>query len=462
MTLAKRMVSQDLEKHIFATTERLKALSITTEGASPPQLEADQPADRSVQQLHWNSFPAEIQTLILVRLPLLDLLIAGQISRSIKDTTSRPSFHRERGLLRPTECSLSPIVFYVEGTLWNLRGFNSREGAWMKLPPFSHPLIEALDPHLFKDCLVAGDVGFFCMNVGKVLGPEKICVYNPLTREAHKLPPLNFRRHPVLLNLHVTLAKRNGLLVSSFRVIAVGSAGAKTETVSRKTEIYDSERGCGWETAGDSPGPDYFINEYQTGYYDKDLNLLLCVGFMVDGKKGILAFNVGTREWVRNWYCPLLEMRQGVDPDLSIDYSIVQLVQCDGMVFLFSEQVIGVDTFHCIDRLDLRSGPRHEWRRILTRSRHGQRALLVYPEFTCVPLDGRKLCIFNTVERTGVIYEMPEDSVDGPIHSDHFDVLPAPAEISNKARFYSLNPISYSFQPSFAVSIPEFYVPGDL
>lgn len=141
---------------------------------------------------------------------------------------------------------------------------------------------------------------------------------------------------------------------------------------------------------------------------------------------------------------------------------MVQLVQCDERVSLSSEQVIGGDTFHCIDRLDLRSGPRHEWRRILTRSRHGQRALLVYPEFTCVPLDGRKLCIFNTVERTGVIYEMPEDSVDGPIHSDHFDVLPAPAEISNKARFYSLNPISYSFQPSFAVSMPEFYVPGDL
>lgn len=59
---------------------------------------------------------------------------------------------------------------------------------------------------------------------------------------------------------------------------------------------------------GDLFGFDYFINEYQIGYYDKDLNLLFCVGFMVDGKKGIFVFNVGICEWVRNWYCFFLEM----------------------------------------------------------------------------------------------------------------------------------------------------------
>lgn len=87
----------------------------------------------------------------------------------------------------------------------------------------------------------------------------------------------------------------------------------------------------------------------------------------------------------------------------------------------------------------------------MTRERQRNQALLVYPEFTCVPLKDHKLCIFNTIERSGVVYDMQDD----PIDPSKYEALPAPPALGNKTLFHSLNPITYAFEPSFVVDLPE-------
>ncbi|XP_024375380.1 F-box/kelch-repeat protein At5g15710 [Physcomitrium patens] len=388
----------------------------------------------------WNSLPPELQDLVLARLDLTDLYKVVRVCKSFREVIYRESFRQARARLRPVECPLGPTLFCVEKNRWHLWGFDWKNHSWLKLPPFTDS-IPAPDPKLFKDFLIAGHHGLICANMGKASEPEKLYIFNPLTGEAQQLPPLHHPRHPVVISLQVTTPGR-----ADFRVIAVGSAAVGTGYLSRKTEVYCSVKRR-WEVAGDVPGEDFSINEYQTGLYCKTLNLLLCTGFMVDRRKGILAFDVGTNEWRAQWHCPFFRLRC-VDRAVTINFAIAQLEECNGVIHLFSEQETGGTVTHCIDRLDLGIEGTYTWTRRLTLSRRGTRALLVYPEFTCVPVEEHKLCIFNTVQLTGDVYDMSKETVE----TSHFESLPTPpALLDNKTLFYSLNPLNYYFQPSFGV-----------
>ncbi|KAG0614751.1 hypothetical protein M758_6G201300 [Ceratodon purpureus] len=395
----------------------------------------------------WNALPPEVQDLILAFCPFYDLIQLRKTCKSFRDVINRKNFQLARGRLFPREFFLGPLVFYVKDGLWHILGLDSKEQIWRKLPPFRNP-IPAPDVDLFKDFLVASHRGLFCVNVGKPSEAEKIYVCNPLTGSTLELPRLEFSRHPVILNLHVTLTKTEDITTSSYRVIAIGSSATGTESLSKKTEVYDSVKGK-WEIAGDVPGIDFSLNDHQTGVYCESENLLLCVGFMVNGIKGILAFDVGKLEWRADWLCPLFVAEENTA--LSVHFAIAQLVECSGVIYLFSEQEAErTSVTHCIDRLDfVRGGPGYTWTRKVTIPRQGYRALLVFPEYTCVPLGENKLCIFNTIERTGVVYNM----LDDPINPDASETIPSPPPMDSGVIFHSLNPVGYAFEPSFGVSV---------
>lgn len=398
----------------------------------------------------WGSLPAEVQDYVLAFLPLNELYKARLVCKNFHHVIKRRTFYQARARLCPTECSLSPLVFYAEKNSWHLRGFDCQQQIWRKLPPFRYP-IPVPDPELFKDFHVAGDKGLLCVNVGKASEADKLYVINPLSGETFQLPPLEFSRHPVVISVHVTLAKKNDLVTSSFLVIAIGSATIGTESLSRKTDVFDSVKGK-WEAAGDVPGNDFSLNDYQTGVYCERLKLLLCVGFMVNGSKGILAFDVEKRKWREDRICPLFQPNPVTDTALKVHFAIAQLVECTGRIYLFSEQEVGRNVIHSIDRLDLDSRfERYSWTRVLTRQRHGSRALLVYPEYTCVPVGENQLCIFNTIEKTGAIYDMLRDPV---IINEVVTTLPPP-DLENGIMFHSLNPVAYAFEPSFGVSVSK-------
>nr|XP_024368272.1 uncharacterized protein LOC112278766 isoform X2 [Physcomitrium patens] len=396
----------------------------------------------------WDALPAELHNPILVKLVFEELFRLSLVSKYFLSVPQQDSFRRLRAEVCPAEGHFSPLVFFVEKGQWNILGFDSLSGKWRRLPPLRSP-IPIPEPELFKDFLVAGHVGLFCMNVGKASESEKLLVTNPLAGEVYPLPDLIHPRHPVALSLHVTKTKKT-ICDSTFRVIAVGSAAVGSEHRSRKTEVYCSSKG-NWEVLEDVPGTYFSVNDYQTGVYCENQNVLLLTGFMVNGSKGILALDVAKGKWRQNWICPYLHVPPDGNPDATIHFAIAQLVKCDDVIYLFTEQEAIGKVTHCIDRLDLEKEGGFTWTRKLVRQRQGNRALLVYPEFTCVPIKENKLCIYNTIERTGVVYEM----VEGLIDPSNYESLPKPPPMHDVVRFQSLNPVGYAFEPSFGVSFPE-------
>jgi hypothetical protein len=69
------------------------------------------------------------------------------------------------------------------------------------------------------------------------------------------------------------------------------------------------------------------------------------------------------------------------DPALAIHFAIAQLVECSGVICLFSEQEAGRNVTHCIDRLHfVNGGPGFTQTRKVARQRQGFRVLLVHSE----------------------------------------------------------------------------------
>lgn len=248
--------------------------------------------------------------------------------------------------------------------------------------------------------VVAGHHSLICLNMD-----EMVYIFNPMTGGAKLLPPLNHPRHPIVLSLQVTTPGR-----ADFRVIAVGSAVGGTAYLSRKTEVFCSVKEQ-WKVVGDVPGEDFIIIEHQTGVCCEKQNLLLCTGFMEVRRKGILAFDLGKNEWRPDSCCPISRSRF-MNSAVTTNFRIAQLVKSDdGVIYLFSEQATGSVVTQCIERLDFRIGGTHTRTRALTRFRPKTRGLLLYPDYTCLPLEENKLCIFNTVGLTGDVYDMSKKAV---------------------------------------------------
>ena len=289
------------------------------------------------------------------------------------------------------------------------------------------------------------------------------------------------------------------------QVIVAGSATMGTEALSRKTEVYDSTTHT-WEVTGDVPGPEYALNEYQTGVVSK--NLLLCIGFLAPENdtttvaKGVLVYDIVEKAWIQHDDEEQLRWRQQCElPSLgccrrpaSPNYS-TQIFECEGSVFVFWEQEHSRTMVHsCVARLDLsaissddaseRAAPGHPvrspWSMVVHDDKVGPRGLLVYPELVSVGHDANKVCIFNSVDLTSsMIYETGPGglaSKSRPLPKPPL-LLGLKSELgahkkdemskgilesnyrgndntnnNNNPRmplFFSLNPLSFSFEPSF-------------
>ena len=297
---------------------------------------------------------------------------------------------------------------------------------WRQLPTLR--CLPSPGQNLFKEYLLSSAGGLVCANISKSLECEKIVVCNPMIQSWRDLPPLNFPRNPVLLHI---LVNPN---TDSYLVIAAGSSGMAEGHLSTKTEVFSSLT-SEWKVTGDIPGCEFGLNEYQTGVCVD--GVLYCVAFLEDGSaKGLLAYDVQQGKWLSEWRIPL------PCPEYANSFSIAQVVECDNQVYLFSELETGHTVEHRIDKLDTtdRASGVGRWTNVARENKTGGRGLLIYPEYACVGFGVGKLCIFNTLEHTGKVYDMRHRGPPEP--------LPPPQNKKVEV-FHSLNPLAFTFEPNF-------------
>jgi hypothetical protein len=381
----------------------------------------------------WSGFPSDIRDNILAKLDYKSLVQAKPVSKQIKDRIESDGFHSFRGEVHPREAFLTALHFYVgQHGVWQCVGYDLITKTWKRLPPFH--MLPSLDPALFKDHSICGARGIMCANVSASSSmKEKMVVFNLVTGRCRELPPLKHPRNPVLMQMVVDLAG------GWYKVVVAGSARAGDEHLSKITEVFDS-RTSTWTVSQEFPGPFFALNEHQTGVYVD--GILFCIAFLdteSDSGKGLVAFNVDEGKWLPHLTCPL--------PN-STNLSIVQLVESNGEVFVFSEierNPYAGNVEHRIDVLEkeLMGRDSGKWRNVMTETKVGNQAgLQTYPEYTCVSFGEGKLCIFNTIVHTGVVYDVQSGKRVG--------TLPAPTcGGSGDMGFYSMNPITFSFEPSF-------------
>ena len=390
-----------------------------------------------VREFHsWELLPDDIQGLVLKKLKFEHLFQAKLVSRGMKNVIESPAFvsSREQGPCPVLAC----LHFHVKDGPLQWSGFDLVLNEWRPLPTLR--CLPPPDMDLFKDYLVSASSGLLCANVSKSLhNEEELVVCNPMTQSRRILPPLNFRRNPVLMHL-LTDPKNN----NSYKVIVAGSSGMVMTTeghnanLSRKTEVFDSLTSQ-WQVTGDMPGLEFGLNEYQTGVCTN--GILYCISYLADGSgKGVVAYDVAAGAWLSDWRCPL--------PSPGIDNS--QMVECDGEVYLFSEHATGRAVEHRIYKLENAAGDSmSRWKTVVREKKTGGRGLLVYPQYACVGFGAGKLCIFDTIEHTGKVHDIR--------NGGHFELPPSPVMRSSskggEQLFHSLNPLSFTFTPDFHAKV---------
>lgn len=170
---------------------------------------------------------------------------------------------------------------------------------------------------------------------------------------------------------------------------------------------------------------------------------LHCVAFVGNGtRKGVLTCDVQRGIWHQDPTCFLPSSScQG----LGNNFTIAQLVETGKGVYLFTEQEEGEVVTQFLHKLKYNKPEDWKWTEVMREQKNCGRTLLVYPEYTCVAHGDGKFCIFNTIEHTGVVY-----NIDGNTH----EPLPVPPTLTSTIKsFHSLNPLSYTFQPNFTTCV---------
>jgi hypothetical protein len=259
---------------------------------------------------YWGVLPEDLQDKVVACMTFHDVFKLLLVIKSFKDILKRPSFLQPRSHHFRVEGKFTPTSFFIDPAerRWHWLGFDLITQKWSRLPSLSTDGIGFPDALLCKEFLVAGSGGLLCINVSTQPNSEKLKICNPVTGAIRELPPMNIPRQPVVMN--IILDKETG----NYKVICAGSATPGSEKLSRKTEVYDSTT-REWKVTGDVPGPEFGLNEYQTGAFSE--GILYCVGFLEGGNvatRGVLAYHVESGEWIRNWRCtlPSLECCQHV------------------------------------------------------------------------------------------------------------------------------------------------------
>jgi len=374
------------------------------------------------------SLPEELLIHILKGLGYEKLSQMKVVSPHLKRFIERDTFRHS--ILKSS--SLSLLYLYIKDGECQLSGFDLVLKKWRQLPT-----LRCLPPpgqNLCKEYLLSSAGGLVCANISKSLECEKIVICNPMTQSMRCLPPLNFPRNPVLLHMLVNPES------NSYLVIAAGSSGMGEGHLSRKTEVFNSLTSK-WEVTGDIPGCEFGLNEYQTGVCVD--GVLYCVAFLEDGSaKGLQAYDVQQGKWLSDWRISL------PCPEHANSFSIAQVVECDNEVYLFSEREIGHSVEHRIDKLHItsRASGVGRWTNVVRENKNGGRGLLIYPEYACVGLKVGKLCVFNTLEHTGKVYDMRHGGPPEPL---------PPPQSKGAEVFHTLNPLAFTFEPNFKILVED-------
>lgn len=387
-----------------------------------------------VEECIWDSAPDDIQVLILRKLKYEDMSRAKIVSQGMKTVIESPLFRNSVSELG----FLTSLFLYTKNGALQWSGFDIHLQEWRSLPTLACLLPSPGPNYLFKEYLVAAGCGLLCANISKSIDHEEIVVCNPMTQKIRVLPPLNSRRNPVLMHILVDPT------TNSYKVIVAGSSGMTQGHLSKETEVYDSNTEA-WTKTGDLPGPEFGLNEYQTGVCVN--GKLYCVAFLEDGSsKGVVAYDVKEGRWLTDWKCPL--PCSGSPTNSS---SVAQVVECDGEVYLFSEHENGNVVEHRIDKMMASHTSFGRWTNVVHERKSGGRGLLVYPERACVGFGEGKLCVFNTLELTGKVYDVRK----GGDRSESL-IVPSPGtplKGGGAELFHSLNPLSFTFQPNFQTEV---------
>ena len=387
-----------------------------------------------VEECIWDSAPDDIRVLILRKLKYEDISRARIVSRGMKELIKSTPFRNSV----PELGFLTSLFLYTKNGALQWSGFDINLQKWRSLPTLERLLPSPGPNYLFKEYLVATGCGLLCANISKSVDHEKIVVCNPMTQTFRHLPPLNSRRNPVLMHILVDLT------TNSYKVIVAGSSGMTQGHLSKETEVFDS-RTSTWTRTGDLPGPEFGLNEYQTGVCVN--GKLYCVAFLEDGSsKGVVAYDVKEGKWLTDWKCPLPCPGSPANSP-----SVAQVVECDGEVYLFSEHENSNVVEHRIDKMVASDTSLGRWTNVMSERKSGGRGLLVYPERACVGFGEGKLCVFNTLELKGKVYDVRKggDSSEPPI-------VPSPGthhKGGGAELFHTLNPLSFTFQPNFRTEV---------
>ncbi|KAG0559233.1 hypothetical protein KC19_10G089300 [Ceratodon purpureus] len=376
---------------------------------------------------NWDSLTDDMQDSILNRLEFKDLFCCKTVSKAWKKRIESDDFCQLRGATSSREGSFTAISYYIKNKTWNCIGYDLHSNSWRSLPPLSY--LPAPDANLFKEYSVTGHRTLMCAQLSKLPNKGELVVFNPLTGKKRVLPPLLYPRNPVLVHISVHYAAK------SYTVIVAGSSSAREEYLSKKVEVFHSTTSK-WTEASDIPGPLFGLNEHQSGVC---VNGVLHIIAFLDGngRRGVAAFDVENGKWLEDMACAI---------PFATYSPTLQLIECEGKVHLFSEQERDGCVEHCIDvleksKVDGRAYLAWHWRNLVRVKKCGGRGLQVYPEYTCVSFGDGKLCVFNTLSRDGVVYDMRDGK--------QVSILAAPHGNEMGEKFFSLNPASFSLQPNF-------------
>ncbi|KAG0558336.1 hypothetical protein KC19_10G020300 [Ceratodon purpureus] len=378
----------------------------------------------------WNFLPQDIQERVIAGLPYENVHQLKVVSKQMRECIERDSFLSLHNALNSKNATLTAPYFFINDGVWQCAGYDSSLQKWRRLPPLTFlPEYCKPDLDLFKEYLVCSKDGIICMNVSKST-EDKLVVFNPLSGKWKKLPPLNHRRNPVLMHLVVDASTQ------SYQVIVAGSSRSGDERLSRATEVFDSRTGK-WKRTGDLPGPDYALNDYQSGVF-KD-GSLYCIAFLDhEERRGILRYNLNKGIWLKNWTYPI---------PFSTNSTILHLVQNWEEIYLFSEQENEHRVEHCIDKLEWDIHGNGEaslsLNNVMRAKKMGGRSLEIYPEHTCVPYSKHQLCVFNTIDHSGVVYDVKNHG------QSEVNLQAPPAKGFSGECFFSLNPLSFTIEPRF-------------
>ena len=134
----------------------------------------------------------------------------------------------------------------------------------------------------------------------------------------------------------------------------------------------------------------------------------------------------------------------------------LQLVECNGEVYLFSEQSQdGLRTEHWIDRVEWAPGDGDQKNTcqlinvVKKEIRINDWRLEIYgPEYRCVPHSDSQLYIFNAYDHTGVVYDIRD-----PGQSEVVQALPVQYTSKREYVLNSLYPILFTVEPRFSIEV---------